>query len=533
MGPGEVRGFSTLFVSDQVDDDLTGRKQSTGRVPGAWTIAVGFALMLSFSTMQSLVGVRLPGSLGGGHTALVVERLLEVATFLAIALAASRLRLRDLGARRGLAWGCAVACSLDVLVECLAIAAAGGTAWIVGAADGLAIAAHLTRCVVGGVAPCVLWMCWIELYARLDMRRVTLHYLLANVLQAVLCVVLGLAPTSPAALGVTLVLPLASCALFYGARRAVGLPAGEPDAALGDAPGAGGARGAGGAGASGPSGQAPAPARAAFPAAPVVLMAAFTLANVFARDVLPAEDRGWATVGIVACLAMLLVVLRRGSLSFGVWPLCGIAFPLTMAGLFGLLVDGPAWGVAATLCTHAGDTLFAVFIGVVLCNVAFRYGASALYLFGLAKAAGSAAALAGALLAFSCDDWGAGAFTLLVAGIALVLCASYVSLTWRPTGEITWGAQPAAEVRGARAEVPDAARAELLARCSRAAYEYGLTRREEEVLALLAQGMTAQQIEGALCVSNSTVKSHTHAVYQKMGLHSRAELIERMRPENG
>lgn len=43
--------------------------------------------------------------------------------------------------------------------------------------------------------------------------------------------------------------------------------------------------------------------------------------------------------------------------------------------------------------------------------------------------------------------------------------------------------------------------------------------------------MTAQQIEEALCVSNSTVKSHTHAVYQKMGLHSRAELIERMRPE--
>ena len=42
------------------------------------------------------------------------------------------------------------------------------------------------------------------------------------------------------------------------------------------------------------------------------------------------------------------------------------------------------------------------------------------------------------------------------------------------------------------------------------------------------QDMTAQQIEGSLCVSNSTVKSHTHAVYQKIGIQSRFELIEKL-----
>ena len=55
-----------------------------------------------------------------------------------------------------------------------------------------------------------------------------------------------------------------------------------------------------------------------------------------------------------------------------------------------------------------------------------------------------------------------------------------------------------------------------------------LPRREEEVLGLLMQDMTAQQIEGTLCVSNSTVKSHTHAVYQKIGIQSRSELIEKL-----
>ena len=54
------------------------------------------------------------------------------------------------------------------------------------------------------------------------------------------------------------------------------------------------------------------------------------------------------------------------------------------------------------------------------------------------------------------------------------------------------------------------------------------SRHEEEVLGLLMQDMTAQQIEGTLCVSNSTVKSHTHAVYQKIDVHSRSELIEKL-----
>ncbi len=64
--------------------------------------------------------------------------------------------------------------------------------------------------------------------------------------------------------------------------------------------------------------------------------------------------------------------------------------------------------------------------------------------------------------------------------------------------------------------------------CSQIAFDCGLTRREEEVLVLLAQGMTAQQIEEALCISNSTVKSHTHAVYQKLGIHSRGEVQDKL-----
>ena len=54
------------------------------------------------------------------------------------------------------------------------------------------------------------------------------------------------------------------------------------------------------------------------------------------------------------------------------------------------------------------------------------------------------------------------------------------------------------------------------------------SRREEKVLSLPMQDTTAQQIEDTLCASNSTVKSHTHAVYQKIGVQSRSELIEKL-----
>ena len=183
------------------------------------------------------------------------------------------------------------------------------------------------------------------------------------------------------------------------------------------------------------------------------------------------------------------------------------------------------------MCTHAADTLFGVFIAVVLCNVSFRYGTSALYLFGLAKAAGAMAALAGAMLAFAGSPWPQDAFVVLVAGMSLTLTCCYVVLSWKQPGEITWGAKPQTSRRELGYEADEQVSQELSLRdiCSQAAYEYGLTRREEEVLSLLLRGMTAQQIEDRLCVSNSTVKSHTHAVYQKVGVHSRSELTEKIK----
>ena len=49
------------------------------------------------------------------------------------------------------------------------------------------------------------------------------------------------------------------------------------------------------------------------------------------------------------------------------------------------------------------------------------------------------------------------------------------------------------------------------------------TRREEEVLAFLAQGLSNQQIASKMFVEVSTVKSHISHVLNKLGLDSRVQ----------
>ena len=53
----------------------------------------------------------------------------------------------------------------------------------------------------------------------------------------------------------------------------------------------------------------------------------------------------------------------------------------------------------------------------------------------------------------------------------------------------------------------------------------GLTQREKQVLKLVAEGRTSQEIAEFLVVSKKTVMCHRANIYQKLGTHNRSELI--------
>jgi len=53
----------------------------------------------------------------------------------------------------------------------------------------------------------------------------------------------------------------------------------------------------------------------------------------------------------------------------------------------------------------------------------------------------------------------------------------------------------------------------------------GLTRRESDVLKLLAQGASTGEIATALAITPATVRRHVHNVLAKLGVHSRLEAV--------
>lgn len=63
-------------------------------------------------------------------------------------------------------------------------------------------------------------------------------------------------------------------------------------------------------------------------------------------------------------------------------------------------------------------------------------------------------------------------------------------------------------------------------RIAAVAEKFGLTARETEVFTLWATGHGAKSIEEKLVLSSATVRTHIRHIYEKLDVHSRAELIE-------
>lgn len=100
------------------------------------------------------------------------------------------------------------------------------------------------------------------------------------------------------------------------------------------------------------------------------------------------------------------------------------------------------------------------------------------------------------------------------------------------TAVIGW-AEPGSEAQKA-AELPkdeasDEERAKVRGRfrtqCEEIANRYLLSRRETEVMFLLAKGHNAAFIQEKLCISKSTAKTHISHIYRKLDIHNQQELL--------
>lgn len=81
---------------------------------------------------------------------------------------------------------------------------------------------------------------------------------------------------------------------------------------------------------------------------------------------------------------------------------------------------------------------------------------------------------------------------------------------------------------GAMNVIPLERRKRFMEKCGRAIEHFGLTKREAEVMVLMAKGNSAARIQEVLCISAPTVSSHRQHIYQKMGIHSAQEIVDKI-----
>ena len=205
------------------------------------------------------------------------------------------------------------------------------------------------------------------------------------------------------------------------------------------------------------------------------------------------------------------------------WLVLTVAF---LAGvLFYLWVDG-ALGIYLVASVRA--TLDALW-WVVLCAVARRRKVAATPFFAVWAAAAWAVlwlggywVVPGLLLSFGGES-GLGVVTpqavalVAVFGLVCALVAMCVWLLLRPRGQEGRTAVGLNALGAAVAAGGDGRQGAL-----RAA---GLTEREAEVALLFAQGFSIGNVAERLGIERSTAQSHSKAIYRKLGIHTKDELI--------
>lgn len=237
-----------------------------------------------------------------------------------------------------------------------------------------------------------------------------------------------------------------------------------------------------------------------------------------------------ATVGMFALdmlgflLAAVCLIISVALLSVNynrlIYQICFVAIAVS----YGLLaVVGPAFEFSLVL-KNAGYTLLDMTI-IALSAYLVRERKASVLLVALwpsfAMLSGHLIGEVGVLAASAMGIAGAQVFTT----VAIVLLIAALLLSNSQNMRTGWGLVRAGEEERSRASVTLA--------CETLAARYGLTKRETEILGLLAAGKTKTAIASRLVISTDTAKTHIANIYRKMDVHSQQVLMEMVEKVEG
>lgn len=228
--------------------------------------------------------------------------------------------------------------------------------------------------------------------------------------------------------------------------------------------------------------------------------------------------------GLAGIVVIVMALTRKNRID--VRFLAKMGLPLSIVALALVPFASPEWGFVVSFLIKLAYVWFTIFVLLVLANIAYRFEVPTLRLFAIARALSEAAIFAGATVRRTLIQGGLlDDPTLLVGmalgGIALVLLCA---LIWTSEKAVNgdWGAS-GIPLDG-RLHVPGP-RERFMARCDDIAARHGLTAREAEIMALIAQRKSRAEIEQQLFLSQNTVKTHVRHLYAKLGAATKADVI--------
>lgn len=264
-----------------------------------------------------------------------------------------------------------------------------------------------------------------------------------------------------------------------------------------------------------------------FPWKPILLMAVCTFAFGYGavpmQPLLPGN-----TLGALAVTALVFFGVLSASKWFNFATIYQLAFPLVTIGFLLVVPSVTQQGELTALCCDAGYTMLSIFVTVILSNITYRFGISAVWISGIERGIRYLVEMMGwSLFAFVSANVSTQATSGIHTGITAVIVVVFAVTFFTEKGiSAQWGIN--LQSTNGSAEKPSVGK--LSVRVSDLSKEHDLSPREEEVLQLLARQKTILQIEEDLYVAQGTIKAHISHIYKKLDVHSRDELHELLEP---
>ena len=234
------------------------------------------------------------------------------------------------------------------------------------------------------------------------------------------------------------------------------------------------------------------------------------------------QETALLTQAVVMGALLLPVLLIRSQPNLGV--LFKVALPLSAAG-FVLLPLVWSGGGIANACAQLGGGVASIILWCMAANTARENRIPATPLFACALCVTGVAQLVGTVVGIVFQDsLGQGGAALTGVALVAVYLVVMVSLFLFKDRSLSGTQEPPRSA--AQDSSVDDETAQIDARCHALARDHGLTPRETELLVQLAQGRTLRAISEKLTVSENTVKYHVKSIYQKLGVHTRDEIID-------